>query len=463
MKLKSKVLDVPSDNIFLNDKLQRNQSVDNLTNLLKNISSPLVLSVNAPWGAGKTTYLKMLHANLNSLGGKSIYFSAWETDFALDPLLAFLGEMNSALSKFLIGDSKKVRAWKKAKAAGAHILRRSVPVGLKLATAGLLDADKMLEDEASKLSESLSKDVIDVYSKNKEAIFEFKKSVAEVLKGDDEVAEKLYVFVDELDRCRPTYAIELLERIKHLLDIEGLVFVLALDKIQLAHSVKAVYGADFDALGYLKRFIDIEFSLPAAGKNLFINHLLTHFELDAYFKGRTAGETVYDRENLLRTLSVVCSGMSLRSIEQLLSKIKLISLTVPSNQYFYPEFMVFMLLVKEGYPEIYSEFSRPDVSGDELLSVVDNVFPGDMDEVVWTKQFIEALIISGKMRGARAWSDRKISLHKDAVSNVALQSHIVEHSRRVLELVGGMNRMGGSVSLDSLLGRIDMLSSFNFD
>lgn len=462
MRLKSKNLDIPQDNIFLNDKLKRAKNVGNLTLLLENVSSPLVLSVNAPWGAGKTTFLKMLHANLTSKSNKSIYFSAWETDFAVDPLLAFLGEMNSGFSTFLVGDTKKAKAWKKVKAAGAHIMRRSIPVGVKLATAGLIDADKLVEDEASKVAESLSKDIIDTYVKNKEAISVFKKNVADVLRAADGSIDKLYVFVDELDRCRPTYAIELLERIKHLLDIEGLVFVLALDKAQLAHSVKAVYGADFDALGYLKRFIDIEFSLPSADTDFFINHLLSHFELDEYFGSRTAGETIYDRESLLSSLRVVCSGMSLRSIEQLFSKIKLISLTVANNQYFFPEFMVFLLSVKEEYPKIYSEFARPNVDGEELLSLVGKVFPGGEDHTVWTRQYLEAVIVSGKMRSARSWSDNHVLLLKGIVNSNIVEPSKIEHSRRVLELIQQMSRMGGSVPLDELLNRIDMLSSFNF-
>ncbi|OLY76434.1 hypothetical protein AU074_18245 [Pseudomonas sp. ATCC PTA-122608] len=463
MRLKNKNLEIPHDNIFLNDKLQRINSVKNLTLLLRNVSSPLVFSVNAPWGAGKTTYLKMLHASLIAENSKSIYFSAWETDFAVDPLLAFLGEMNSSLSRFLVGDSKKLKAWRKVKAAGVHIMRRSIPVGVKLATAGLIDADKLVEDEVGKVTESLSKDVIDAYSKNKEAISEFKKNVSEVLRAADGGVEKLYIFVDELDRCRPTYAIELLERVKHLLDIEGLVFVLALDKVQLAHSVKAVYGADFDALGYLRRFIDIEFSLPSTGTEFFINHLFDHFELDEYFGGRTAGETVYDRESLLNSLKVVCSGMSLRSIEQLFSKIKLISLTVANNQYFFPEFMVFLLSVKDNYPKIYSEFSRQEADGKELLSLIDKVFPGGDDQSVWTRQYLEAVIVSGKMRGARSWSENHVMLLKGIVNSNMVAPEKLEHSRRVLELIQNMNRMGGSVPLVELLSRIEMLSNFNFD
>lgn len=462
MKLKNSVLDIPDDDIFRNDKLGRNESVENLTRLLLNVSSPLVFSVNAPWGAGKTTYMKMLHAKLKEAEHRSIYFSAWETDFAVDPLLAFLGEMNISLSALLTSDPKKRKAWDKAKKVGMHILRRGIPVSVKLATFGVVDADKIVEDESAKLTEVLSKDVVEAYSKDKNAIVEFKKNVAEVVKGDGEVVEKLFVFVDELDRCRPTYAIELLERIKHLLDVEGLVFVLALDKSQLAHSVKAVYGADFDALGYLKRFIDIEFLLPNANGEQFLRHLFTHLELDTYFEGRKSGDSRYDKEHLIGTLMAVSGQMSLRSLEQLVSKIKLISLTVPSSEYFFPELVVFLLLVKEQNLQKYNEFCGVNADGEAVLAMLYSIIPGSEDSAVWARQFVEALLIAGKMRDAKVWSSKQIARLQDVISTGKATEKQVENAARVLELVEHFNRGGRGISLGKITNRIDMLSNFDF-
>ncbi|MBK7493258.1 MAG: hypothetical protein IPI17_15895 [Nitrosomonas sp.] len=65
----------------------------------------------------------------------------------------------------------------------------------------------------------------------------------------------LFIFIDELDRCRPLYAIELLERIKHLFVYQGIVFVIATDTEQLKHSINAIYGSGFDSTTYLRRFL----------------------------------------------------------------------------------------------------------------------------------------------------------------------------------------------------------------
>ena len=461
MKLKNTNIVIPEGNIFLNDRLKRKKSVDNLGGLLETVVSPLVFSVNAPWGAGKTTFMRMLHSSLSASEAKSIYFSAWETDFAVDPLLAFIGEMNVGLAFFINGNQEKSKAWAKAKAAGTHLMRRGIPVGVKLATAGILDLDKIIEDETSKLTEALAKDVIDAYSKNKQAISVFKENVAKVLKSEDGSIGKMYIFVDELDRCRPTYAIELLERIKHLLDVEGLVFILALDKQQLAHSVKAVYGADFDAVGYLKRFIDVEFTLPPADTVDFVGDLLTKFELDKYFDKRKKGETVHDKESLLGMLRTVTRRMSLRSIEQLVAKVKLVSLSVKENQFFYPEFVIFLLVVKEKYNEIYLEFSQETSSGTDLTALLVEVVPGD--ELLWTRQYLEGVIIAGKMRAARTWSENRIQALKDIYNSQQATEHQKNDVGRILVVVDQSTRMGGNVPLRTILDRIDMLSDFEFN
>jgi predicted KAP-like P-loop ATPase len=277
MQFKSHKLIIESEDPFKNDKLNRKPHVSNFTSLLENISSPIVLSVNAPWGQGKTTFLEMLHAQLKKKECNSIYFSAWETDFASDPLLAFLGEINQKIESIVKGDKEKSEAWEKTKRAGTHLLKKGIPVLIKVATVGLLDTEKLIEAESSKVMEGLSKDFLDEYTKNKNAISEFKEGVSKILKNENNPVTKLFIIVDELDRCRPTYAIELLERIKHILDIEGLVFVLAMDKVQLAHSVKGVYGADFEALGYLRRFIDIEYALPESTLGEFIDQLYVNY------------------------------------------------------------------------------------------------------------------------------------------------------------------------------------------
>ena len=78
-----------------------------------------------------------------------------------------------------------------------------------------------------------------------------------------EHAQKLVIFIDELDRCRPSFALEMLERLKHYFDDDRIIFVVSINKEQLTHTISNYYGVGFDSTGYLNKFFDLEANLPA--------------------------------------------------------------------------------------------------------------------------------------------------------------------------------------------------------
>jgi hypothetical protein len=105
----------------------------------------------------------------------------------------------------------------------------------------------------------------------------FKKRISETLvtiwEENETVVAPMFVFIDELDRCRPSFAIRMLEEAKHLFDIDGIVFVIATDSEQLAHSIRAVYGEGFEARRYLRRFFDRVFVFPETDRTEFAKGL----------------------------------------------------------------------------------------------------------------------------------------------------------------------------------------------
>ena len=88
-----------------------------------------------------------------------------------------------------------------------------------------------------------------------------------------EHADKLVIFVDELDRCRPNFAIEILESIKHYFDDDRIIFVMSVNKSQLIHTVAQYYGNDFDSSLYLNKFFDINIQLPKADTRVYFDTL----------------------------------------------------------------------------------------------------------------------------------------------------------------------------------------------
>lgn len=461
-----KIIIDPSDP-YKEDSLSRKEHIDNLSLLLRNFSTPIVLSINAPWGHGKTTFMEMLQADLLNNSCDTIYFSAWETDFASDPLLVFLGEVNQSLESLIDGDEEKSKAWGKAKKAGTHILKKGLPALIKVGTAGVIDVDKVFEDEASKLMEGFSRDIIEEYSKNKNEIQIFKDSISQILNTNDDNEKKLYILIDELDRCRPTYAIEFLERIKHLLDIEGLVFVLALDKEQLSHSVRGVYGADFEANGYLRRFIDIEYNLPESELHAFVNKLFGTFEFEVFFKRRTKFDAFQNEvEHLKQVFMMLASPLklSLREVEQIFSKMNLVLHSTKENTHLYPSLLVFLLVVKESNRNLYNDYIREESSPEEMIAYLYKLVPESIRNESFECALVEGYLIAAKNDPYSNNLKRGESLQKhiDFLDDENCDHSQYSYSNRVVSIARRPAEVGRNVALKSLVSRIEMTENFEF-
>jgi hypothetical protein len=148
----------------------------------------------------------------------------------------------------------------------------------------------------------------------------------EVISSDSEgkLEKPMFVFIDELDRCRPTYAIELLETVKHLFDIPGLIFVIATDTEQLQHSIKAVYGEGFDSNKYLYRFFDRTFTLKQPDLEKFIKSLkIYNDQLLPVLLSSCDGLVSSDKDTSLNNLAVIARSFNfdLRTTSQWLNQL----------------------------------------------------------------------------------------------------------------------------------------------
>ena len=365
---KNKEIDIPEDNIFSNDKLDRKEVIEDLSKLLVSTHEPFVLGINASWGAGKTTFVKLWKAYLeNELSIHSVYFSAWEDDFSKEPLIAIMGELNSYIENNFPKDKNLHKQFEELKNVSGKIIKRGLPAFIKGATAGALDFDKGVESAIGAVTESVAKELIDSYENDKAITIEFKELLHDIIEQID--SEKpLIIFIDELDRCRPLYAIELLERLKHVFGIEKLIFVLSIDKKQLSESIKSQYG-DIDTGNYLRRFIDLEFKL----NNLKTKNFITY--LDERYKFYKVIETkgyVYDDYYYIDTLWHFSELLSLREIENIFLRLNIIARTIEtayqlriaySNPVDIFNIITFVLLIKE---KLFTTYDGKDAN--ELIS-----------------------------------------------------------------------------------------------
>ena len=240
----------------LEDRMNRGGDIEKLTRLIGGMTEPFTLCINASWGAGKTTFVKLWKDALKERGINSIYFSAWEEDFTREPLIALLGEIQGYVDRHLK---------EKAKREGQALLEKASKLiyhGVRISVKGYIkkqigDGFDELVDIA--LERQTTTEAIKQYQQDKQIVEQFKNLLAQVVAGL--AGNKPFViFIDELDRCRPLYAIELLERVKHLFGVRGLIFVLSIDKEQLGESIKSQYG-DINIERYFRRFFDLTFEL----------------------------------------------------------------------------------------------------------------------------------------------------------------------------------------------------------
>ncbi len=270
---------------------KRENLADFLTEYLVEEKDGFVLNLNGSWGVGKTYFLKSWEKKLSGQY-PVVYINAWKTDFADDPLLVVV---NSIIEFFKEGAGAGAYDKEVALMSAVYQLSKPLLAALGGALGGVVGgaaggpagaitgavAGKEMADKASglvggKSKKSAAESHFENYKLKIGALEQFKEAIQGWVecymshpKNDQEYP--VLVFVDELDRCRPNYAIELLETVKHMFNLPNFVFVIATDTEQLQHSIKAVYGAGFDSNQYLTRFFDRTFQLPEPNLHDYLN------------------------------------------------------------------------------------------------------------------------------------------------------------------------------------------------
>lgn len=248
-----------------------------------------VLAIDAPYGVGKTFFLDRFRRQLQAEHPVA-YIDAWIDDANAEPLVAIMASIEEALRPFMSQRNEirvKLAAVTRAAlpiigkglvAAGATALAKHfgkefmetagdevAKASYQLTSDAVNDGIDSIKDGIDTLIEREAQEMIDAYKKRRESRFEFKnrmRTLIEVIKESDfQLSSPLFIVVDELDRCRPDYAIRVLEEIKHFFDIPGVAFVVALHAEQLKNSISAIYGEKFDSGDYLRRFFSRRYKL----------------------------------------------------------------------------------------------------------------------------------------------------------------------------------------------------------
>lgn len=354
-------IEVPEDNPFANDSLEREEPIKVLTHLLHSIDGPCVLAVDAAWGEGKSTFLRLWSQYLRNQGFPVIEFNAWLTDFSDEPFLVLSTELTEGFKDYPKGAAAERIA--ETKKLAKDIFRQTATSAARVFSSGLVDIDALMKQRFSR------------YNESKDLIENFKSTLKEMAAAVSKCKKKnsMIVVIDELDRCRPSYAVGLLEAAKHLFSVNGIIFVLAVNRTQLAHSIKALYGRDFDSLGYLQRFIDIDFQLPLPKRKKFIENILTTISFLDYFERTNDADANQSfpsvkkfSQNIFET-----TELSIRQISQAFHRLGLVLGSLRSDRRAFAYSAVVAIFLRSINAGTYHRFCRGEITD---LEVVDEIF-----------------------------------------------------------------------------------------
>jgi hypothetical protein len=375
MLIKNPELIIKPEDPFAEDAINRKAEIEKLTNILSFIDEPFVLAITSPWGNGKTKFLEMWRAYLTRSGINSICYNAWENDYVDDPMISLIGEISSQINSIKFSEKAKGReALKKAKEISAVILKRSVPVAVKVISAGIID-DKVISEAISETTTDLIKDKMKEYEKSKKDIKHFKSELqtfVSSLSVEDKVQIPFIIFIDELDRCKPDFAIELLERLKHFFNVTGIVFVIAIDRKQLEQSVKTIFGMN-NPDGYIRKFIDLEYFLLEPEKGDFSTYLIRRFKIEDFIISnlRDGKPQLDDLQDISSELFKLFD-LKLRQQEQFFSQLAVVLKIFPKSNDYYFTYLCFLLLLSNYYRKQFLAFINGEMSGEELLEFIEN-------------------------------------------------------------------------------------------
>ncbi|GAB1072008.1 MAG: hypothetical protein SAqTSA_21080 [Shewanella algae] len=392
------------------DEFGREKYARYLSNLLisKGTDSNYVLNLDSEWGSGKTYFIKRLASELKD-SFPVVYIDAWQQDYSDDPLLTVVSSILSQLKeqagpeyqkKFSNISERLATLFKAtAPAIAGSVAKRCTGIDFSQIFDNYYELfnsdeiDKEVEvsssvenkkaNDGSAVASSLVKFLISEHESKSKAVDALKTNVTDWIAAVNEKSQKrspAFIFIDELDRCRPSYAVEMLETIKHLFNIPGTVFVVATDTKQLQHSIRVLYGSEFAASLYLSRFFDAKFTLA---RPCFKNFILMQFPSD--FK--SLDDKCLPFLNHANTLPIIFSdifkafGFSAREVRKLVDRFFVSVVNVEDLSAFNLVYFMILLSIYERSVDIFESMmqTKMPVEIDNSKSFFDLVGGVDWD------------------------------------------------------------------------------------
>lgn len=432
---------VPDPNdLWADDILERHLYASVLTSLVDDGIEPLVVAVNGGWGTGKTFFLNRWGQEFerplsnDSKPGRVIYFSAWQDDDLEDPLLAIIGQLHRNLhARPLKGDEGiKESAQTKAAKVVESANRVLTKLGKHVDNFAEHWAGVRLVEAVKDFSNQMAQRV-DAYSEAIDARVDLKKRLRDVANEVYEESGKPLVFViDDLDRCKPSFAIATLERVKHLFDVPHVVFVLGIDLQQFGKTLKNVYG-ELDVANYLNRLIDIEFVLPEPTRRNFVDYLWKEYHLDQCFKGKELAQNLETAAKEFKDVFVFLAHrfkMTLRDMERIVREFVAVEKSICFKNARESTLLALLCSLRLREPETFRGFVDATVPTKNIVTLV-------LDKFAWQEIGVRRHLQEVMLASYKQMDDQdKQRIHNIVLSFFSqplMEDQAMQQRRRLLE------------------------------
>lgn len=302
------------------DVLNRKDFIDKLIQLVEGFADKkqgCCFGIDGAWGSGKTFVLEKFEEQLKVIQSEEtaedkyyvFHYDCWKYDYYEEPAIAIIAAMLDEIDRELSLFSKDVENAGKVAVETVRTTLKKIASELCKNKIGI-----DLVEVASEILDKTDKEKV----KDFDSLYGFKKALEETRKGMQEIAKDktVVIVVDELDRCLPTYSIKVLERLHHIFNgLDNVIVIVSMDKSQLEHSIKAIYG-DIDVDVYLRKFISFKVSLDNGVASQYAEKYSEYFSMFDMLDE--------ERDEIEFFLSDILTGLDMRTQERIFNKAKVI-------------------------------------------------------------------------------------------------------------------------------------------
>lgn len=390
-------------NIWAKDKLDRRGYADFLYKIIESAKTSeaednaLIFAIDGEWGTGKSFFIDCWIEDLRAKGHLVSRFDAWKNDIVDEPLVGFLSHIYADLGEWdkqnvveVVGEEiknsqKNILPLAKELVKGAAIKGLGYlvtdDVARDISKTFLEGYEKVTADKEKNeqsMSEMLIHRQLQAHNKNLQLIEEFKNKLSGVAQGlVSETGQKppVFIFIDELDRCRPDYAVRLLEVVKHIFNSKGICFISSVNINQLQQSIKTIYGGEFEADRYLDRFFSHRLKIPDSSTSDYVNSLKI-FQIIKDNKARLnsrSGPVINDFDNGFISYFVkICDycKFDLRTIKSIFNRLDVCrGIFISEEKNFFHDEILFFILCSLEINKSNKSFEIKNIISPNVFSV----------------------------------------------------------------------------------------------